>query len=102
MSKPESLGFSSERLARIAPFLKQRYIDSGKLPCAQVQVWRRGHLAYETTLGLADRERGKPLKADSLFRIYSMTKPVTSVAFMMLVEEGLVALDEPVAKYIPE
>lgn len=102
MSKPESLGFSSERLARIAPFLKQRYIDSGKLPCAQVQVWRRGHLAYETTLGLADRERGKPLKANSLFRIYSMTKPVTSVAFMMLVEEGLVALDEPVAKYIPE
>ncbi len=102
MTKPESLGFSSERLARIAPFLTERYIDTGKLPCAQVQVWRRGKLAYDTTLGLADRERGTPLKADSLFRIYSMTKPVTSVAFMMLVEEGLVALDEPVAKYIPE
>jgi CubicO group peptidase (beta-lactamase class C family) len=102
VTKPESLGFSSERLARIAPFLTERYIDAGKLPCAQVQVWRRGKLAYDTTLGLADRERGTPLKADSLFRIYSMTKPVTSVAFMMLVEEGLVALDEPVAKYIPE
>lgn len=102
VTKPESLGFSSERLARIAPFLAERYIDTGKLPCAQVQVWRRGKLAYDTTLGLADRERGTPLKADSLFRIYSMTKPVTSVAFMMLVEEGLVALDEPVAKYIPE
>ena len=102
MTKPESLGFSSERLARIAPFLTERYIDTGKLPCAQVQVWRRGKLAYDTTLGLADRERGTPLKADSLFRIYSMTKPVTSVAFMMLVVEGLVALDEPVAKYIPE
>ena len=102
MTKPESLGFSSDRLARIAPFLDERYIRSGKLPCAQVQVWRRGKLAYDTTLGLADRERGTPLKADSLFRIYSMTKPVTSVAFMMLVEEGKVALDEPVAKYIPE
>ncbi len=102
MTEPESLGFSSERLARIAPFLAERYIDTGKLPCAQVQVWRRGQLAYDTVLGLADRERGTPLKADSLFRIYSMTKPVTSVAFMMLVEEGKVALDEPVAKYIPE
>ena len=102
MTKPESLGFSSERLARIAPFLDERYIKPGKLPCAQVQVWRRGKLAYDTTLGLADRERGTPLKADSIFRIYSMTKPVTSVAFMMLVEEGKVALDEPVAKYIPE
>lgn len=102
MTKPESLGFSSERLARIAPFLDERYIKPGKLPCAQVQVWRRGKLAYDTTLGLADRERGKALQADSLFRIYSMTKPVTSVAFMMLVEEGKVALDEPVAKYIPE
>ena len=102
VTKPESLGFSSQRLARIAPFLDERYIQSGKLPCAQVQVWRRGKLAYDTTLGLADRERGTPLSADSLFRIYSMTKPVTSVAFMMLVEEGLVALDEPVAKYIPE
>lgn len=52
-------------------------------------------------LGSADIERGKPLKADSLFRIYSMTKPVTSVAFMMLVEEGLVALDDPVHRFIP-
>ena len=102
MTKPESLGFSSERLARIAPFLDERYIKPGKLPCAQVQVWRRGKLAYDMTLGLADRERGTPLKDDALFRIYSMTKPVTSVAFMMLVEEGRVALDEPVAKYIPE
>lgn len=101
MTKPESLGLSSERLGRIASFLDERYIKPGKLPCAQVQVWRRGKLAYDTVLGLADRERGTPLKADSLFRIYSMTKPVTSVAFMMLVEEGKVALDEPVAKYIP-
>jgi len=72
VTKPESLGLSSERLARIAPFIEARYIQSGKLPCAQVQVWRRGKLAYDTVLGLADRERGTPLAADSLFRIYSM------------------------------
>jgi CubicO group peptidase (beta-lactamase class C family) len=58
-------------------------------------------LAYTSVLGSADVERGKPLKADSLFRIYSMTKPVTSVAFMMLVEEGKVSLDDPVHRFIP-
>ena len=102
MTKPEKLGLSSERLGRIESFLKERYIDPGKLPCAQVQVWRRGKLAYETVLGLADRERERKLKSDDLFRIYSMTKPITSVAFMMLVEEGLAALDDPVSRYIPE
>jgi CubicO group peptidase (beta-lactamase class C family) len=102
MTKPEKLGLSSERLARIETFLDERYVQTGKLPCAQVQVWRRGKLAYETVLGLADRERERKLKSDDLFRIYSMTKPITSVAFMMLVEEGLAALDDPVAKYIPE
>ncbi|MFZ5669385.1 MAG: serine hydrolase domain-containing protein [Pseudomonadota bacterium] len=102
MTKPESLGLSSERLARIAPFLESRYLEPGKLPCAAVQVWRRGKLAYDVQLGLADRERGAALKPDALFRIYSMTKPITSVAFMMLVEEGLAALDDPVARHIPE
>lgn len=101
VTKPESLGLSSERLQRIGAFLEERYVRPGKLPCAQVKVWRRGALAYETVLGLADRERGVALKDDALFRIYSMTKPITSVAFMMLVEEGLVALDDPVAKFIP-
>jgi CubicO group peptidase (beta-lactamase class C family) len=66
-----------------------------------VQVWRRGALALDEVLGLADRERNRPLEKDAIFRIYSMTKPVTSVAFMMLVEQGLVALDDPVAKFIP-
>ena len=101
MSTPEAVGMSSERLGRIETFIKDKYIDSGKLPCAQVQVWRRGQLAYTTVLGSADIERSKPLKADSLFRIYSMTKPVTSVALMMLVEDGLVALDDPVHRFIP-
>ncbi|MDP2259421.1 MAG: serine hydrolase domain-containing protein [Caulobacter sp.] len=102
MTKPESIGLSSERLARIPAFLDERYIKTGKLPCAQVQVWRRGKLAVDEVLGLADRERNRPLEKDAIFRIYSMTKPVTSVAFMMLVEQGLVALDDPVAKFIPE
>ena len=102
MTKPESIGLSAERLARIPAFLEERYIRTGKLPCAQVQVWRRGALALDEVLGLADRERNRPLEKDAIFRIYSMTKPVTSVAFMMLVEQGLVALDDPVAKVIPE
>jgi CubicO group peptidase (beta-lactamase class C family) len=101
MTKPESIGLSAERLARIPAFLEERYIRTGKLPCAQVQVWRRGALALDEVLGLADRERNRPLEKDAIFRIYSMTKPVTSVAFMMLVEQGLVALDDPVAKFIP-
>jgi CubicO group peptidase (beta-lactamase class C family) len=101
LSTPEAVGLSSDRLNRIDRFIKTKYIDSGKLPCALTQVWRRGQLAYTSVLGSADIERGKPLKADSLFRIYSMTKPVTSVAFMMLVEDGLVALDDPVHRFIP-
>ncbi|MDB6051221.1 MAG: serine hydrolase [Pseudomonas sp.] len=101
MTTPESVGLSSERLARIDAFIQEKYIDSGKLPCALTQIWRRGQLAYTSVLGSADVERGLPLKADSLFRIYSMTKPITSIAFMMLVEEGKVALDDPVARYIP-
>ncbi|HJV43550.1 serine hydrolase domain-containing protein [Caulobacter sp.] len=101
MSTPEAVGMSSQRLKRIDSFIQARYIDTGKLPCALTQVWRRGQLAHTSVLGQADIERGKPLKADSLFRIYSMTKPVTSVAFMMLVEDGLVALDDPVHRFIP-
>jgi len=101
MPQPRSTGVSAERLGRIGAFLQDRYVEPGKLACAQVQVWRRDQLAYETTLGLADRERGRVLQRDDIFRIYSMTKPVTSVALMMLVEEGLVALDDPVSRFIP-
>jgi CubicO group peptidase (beta-lactamase class C family) len=102
MGKAESAGMSGERLKRIDSFIAAKYIDSGKLPCAQTLVWRRGELVHSSTLGKADVERGTPLREDAIFRIYSMTKPVTSVAFMMLVEEGLVALDDPVHRYIPE
>src|SRR5439155_26603566 len=64
--------------------------------------YRRGKVAHSSVEGFADVERKAPVKDDTIYRIYSMTKPITSVAFMMLVEEGLVAIDEPVAKYIPE
>jgi CubicO group peptidase (beta-lactamase class C family) len=96
------LGFSKERLRRIDRFLEERYVGPGRLPGVQLVVSRRGEVAHATVLGLRDVERGVRLTDDTLFRIYSMTKPLTSVAMMMLVEEGAVALDDPVAKYIPE
>lgn len=98
---PESMGMSSERLARIDRFLAERYVTPGKLPCALLQVARGGKLVHRSVLGKASLEAGTPLAEDSIFRIYSMTKPITSVAFMMLVEEGLVALDDPVHRFIP-
>jgi CubicO group peptidase (beta-lactamase class C family) len=102
MGKAENAGMSSELLARIDRFIAAKYLDTGKLPCARTLVWRRGQLVHSSTLGMADVERGETLREDSIFRIYSMTKPITSIAFMMLVEEGLVALDDPVHRYIPE
>src|SRR5215468_1866808 len=102
VTKPESVGLSSSRLETMDRFIKERYLDTGKLPCALTMVARRGELAHFAVQGLADVERKKPLEKDTLFRIYSMTKPITSVAFMMLVEQGLVALDEPVHRVIPE
>ena len=97
----EKQGMSFERLERIERFVDDNYIVTGKLAGALIQVWRRGGLALNSVLGLADRERQVPLAEDSIFRIYSMTKPITSVAVMMLVEECKIALDDPVSKYIP-
>ncbi len=103
MSKsPEAVGLSPERLGRIDAHLRARYLDTGKLKGVLTLVARHGEVAHLSALGLADAERGAPMREDTIFRIYSMTKPITSAAFMMLVEEGLVALDDPVAKYIPE
>lgn len=99
--KPESVGMCSSRLARIDRFLAERYIDSGRLPCAQLQVMRGGQMVHQTVLGKASLETGQPMAEDSIVRIYSMTKPITSIAFMMLVEEGLVALEDPVHRFIP-
>ncbi len=99
--KPESLGMCSKRLARLDRFLQARYIAPGLLPCAQLQVARQGQLVHQSVLGLASLETGAAMTEDTIVRIYSMTKPITSVAFMMLVEEGLVALDDPVHRFIP-
>jgi len=101
-ASPESAGMSKAALDRLENHLKQRYIDAGRFPGTQLLVYRRGKIVHSTVQGFADLERKVPVKDDTIFRIYSMTKPITSVAFMMLVEEGKVALDEPVHKYIPE
>lgn len=101
MNIPINLGFSSARLARIDRFLKERYVETGKLVGTLLAVSRHGETVHRAAAGLADRERNVPMREDTLFRIYSMTKPVTSVAFMMLVEEGLVSLDDPVHRFIP-
>jgi CubicO group peptidase (beta-lactamase class C family) len=100
-ARPETVGLSSSRLERIDQFVQRKYIDTGRLPCGLVVVCRRGEVAHFSAFGMADVERKRPLKEDTIFRIYSMTKPVTSIAFMQLVEQGLVALDDPVHKYIP-
>ena len=101
-ASPESAGMSEARLQRLEEHLKRNYIDNGRFPGTHTLVYRRGKVVHSALQGLADVERNTPVKDDTIFRIYSMSKPITSVAFMMLVEEGKVALDEPVAKYIPE
>ena len=101
-ASPESAGMSKTGFDRIENHLKTRYIEAGRFPGTQLLVYRRGKVVHSAVQGFADVERKTPLKDDTIFRIYSMTKPLTSVAFMMLVEEGRVALDEPVHKYIPE
>jgi CubicO group peptidase (beta-lactamase class C family) len=99
---PEELGFDAGRLARITAFLQERYVGPGLLPCAQLLVAREGEPVYFTSLGMARAGSAQPLREDAIFRVASMTKPVTSLAFMMLVEEGRASLDQPVAAVIPE
>jgi CubicO group peptidase (beta-lactamase class C family) len=100
-NSPESVGLSSERLKRIRPWM-QKYLDKGKLPGATTLVARKGKVVFCESLGFGDIEAKKPLKVDSIHRFYSMTKPVTSVAVMMLYEQGLFQLDDPVSEFIPD
>jgi len=97
---PEDVGFSSERLRRIRPVM-QAYVDQKKLPGLITLVARQGKVVHFEIYGLMDIEAEKPMQADSIFRIYSMTKPITSVAAMMLYEEGLFQLNDPVYRFIP-
>ena len=100
-SEPREAGFSPERLARVDAFLKERYLAPGRLPNAQLLIARDGRPVHRFMAGTL-RADGTPMREDAIFRIASMTKPLTSIAFMQLVEQGKVALDDPVARVIPE
>ena len=100
ISDPAELGFDAERLKRIDSLLKERYLDSGRLPHTAVLIGRGDEVAHLSLQGNA--RDGQPLKEDAIFRIASMTKPITSIAFMMLLEEAKVALSTHVSAVIPE
>ena len=94
------MGMSSERLARIKPFM-QRYIDDNKLAGIATFIARNGKIVHFEKVGKLNSDTGEEIQKDSLFRIHSMTKPIVSVAAMMLLEEGKLLLDKPVANYLP-
>jgi CubicO group peptidase (beta-lactamase class C family) len=98
---PESVGLSSERLQRISDVLRAD-IAKGALPGTVLLISRQGKIAYFEALGHSDPQAKTPMGKDAIFRIYSMSKPITTVCIMMLVEQGKIALSDPVAKYIPE
>ena len=98
---PGAVGMSADGLARIAPAM-QAYVDDGRLAAVMTMVARRGQVVHWGAVGTRDTATGDPLERNDIFRIYSMTKPVTSVAVMILVEENRVALDDPVSKFVPE
>jgi CubicO group peptidase (beta-lactamase class C family) len=100
--EPKRAGFAPERLARITDHLSRNYIETGKIAGCQTLVARHGHLAYFKSMGMMDRERKRPMADDTTFRLYSMTKPITSVALMALYEQGHFQLNDPVARFIPE
>ena len=102
MKAPEKHGFDAARLGRIDGFLKDRYLDSGKLPHVQLLVARDGEVVHFSSQGSAREGSDALIDEGSIFRIASMTKPITSIAFMMLVEEGKVAVDTPVHHILPE
>jgi len=97
----ERAGFSVERLAKVDAVMKQRYVDTGLLPGILTQVCRKGEIVHTGMSGSMDLARNKAMREDALFRIYSMTKPITAVALMMLVEEGKIGLDDDVHTHIP-
>jgi CubicO group peptidase (beta-lactamase class C family) len=98
--EPAEVGFDAERLERIDRHF-DRYVEDGRLTGYLVSVARHGQVAHLTAAGLADVQAARPVAADTIWRLYSMTKPVTSVAVLMLLEEGLFELDDPVGRYLP-
>jgi CubicO group peptidase (beta-lactamase class C family) len=99
-AQPENVGLSSERLAHMTALLKAE-VEAGRLPGAVIAVARRGHLAYFKAVGFRDPETKAPMPRDAIFSIASMTKPMVSVAIMMLHDEGKLFLFDPVGKYLP-
>ena len=99
---PEKLGLSKEKLMAMENFFKEKYIQNGKLAGIQTLVARKGKVVHFKSTGLRDVENNKKIEKDTIFRIYSMTKPITSVALMQLFEQGLFQLADPVSKFLPE
>ena len=99
-AKPEQVGMSTPRLGRVTETFKQE-VEQGKLPGAVIMVARKGRLVYAEAFGMQDKGKGTPMSRETIFRIYSMTKPLASTALMMLVEEGKVQLTDPVSKFLP-
>ena len=100
LRRPEQVGLSAGRLARIDGWM-ERLVDDGRLAGLSVLVFRRGEVAFRRCVGMADRERALAMAPDTVVRIYSMTKPLTSVAVMMLYEEGRFQLDTPLHRFLP-
>lgn len=99
-AQAQAAGFAPERLARLDHWMA-RQVESGRLAGLNLHVWRRGALAYAAAHGMADMAKGTPFADDTIVRLYSMTKPLTSVAIMMLYEEGHFQLDDPITRFLP-
>ena len=97
---PTEVGIDPDRLDRIDA-VTHDYVDSGRFPCVQFLLARRGEIVHHDVYGQADLDDGRPLRDDAIYRIYSMTKPITSVALMMLYEQGKVLLEDPVSRFLP-
>ena len=97
---PEDVGMSTSRLGRMTPVM-QGYVDNGKIPCALTMIAREGKLVHFEKFGMQDIAAAKPVEFDTIFRLYSMTKPITSIAVMMLYEEGHFQLTTPVSEFVP-
>src|SRR5258708_20258261 len=95
-------GLDERRLERITEHLQHRYIDAGRIAGCQVAIARHGHVGYSRSCGSRDLERSAPVEEDTIWRIYSMTKPITGVALMSLYERGMFQLNDPVTRFIPE
>ena len=99
--QPQRVGLSVQRLSRVDRLL-ERYVENGLLAGALGLIYRKGEVAYCNAIGQRELETGLPMTEDTIFRIYSMTKPITAVAALMLFEDGQFLLDDQVATYLPE